>query len=256
MTTGGTTKADWYPDCAMVLAAGLGTRMRPLTDTLPKPLVSLDGRPLLDHVLDRIAASGIPRAVVNVHYLATKIEQHLASRTTPALVISDERDALLDTGGGVVRALPLLGPKPFLVHNSDSVWIEHGTSNIARLAKAWDGARMDALLLLARKSTSLGYEGKGDFELDVDGRVRRRKENAESDYVFTGVSIAHPRLLEGMPQGAFSLNRPWDDAIRRGRLFGIVLDGIWMHVGTPDAVDDAERLIARERANATRSLEG
>lgn len=241
---------DWVPECAMVLAAGLGTRMRPLTDTVPKPLVRLDGRALIDHVLDRIAAAGVPRAVVNVHYLADQIERHVAGRKAPAITISDERDALLDTGGGLVRALPLLGTMPFLVHNSDSVWIERGASNIVRLARAWDGARMDGLLLLASRATSLGYDGKGDFELDVDGRIRRRNRDYESDYVFTGVSIAAPRLFEGAPTGAFSLNRPWDEAITRGRLYGIVLDGIWIHVGTPDALEDAERLMARERGNA------
>jgi MurNAc alpha-1-phosphate uridylyltransferase len=245
-----------HPDCAMVLAAGLGTRMRPLTDTVPKPLVRLDGRALLDHVLDRIAAAGISRAVVNVHYLAGQIEQHVQGRQVPAITISDERDALLDTGGGVVRALPLLGRRPFLVHNSDSVWIEPGPSNIRRLAEAWDGASMDGLLLLASRRTSLGYEGKGDFELDVDGRIRRRNRDRESDYVFTGVSMADPRLLDGAPQGAFSLNRPWDEAIARGRLYGILLDGIWMHVGTPEALEDAGRLIARERGNVAATLRG
>lgn len=242
-----TAEALWVPETAMVLAAGLGTRMKPLTDTLPKPLVPLAGRALLDHVLDRIADAGIPRAVVNVHYLADKIEAHVAARMRPAITISDERDALLETGGGVVRALPLLGATPFLIHNSDSVWIEKGASNLRRLAAAWDPARMDSLLLLARRDTSLGYDGKGDFELHVDGRISRRLRDTESAYVFAGVSIACPAMFEGAPQGGFSLNRLWDKAIERGRLMGLVLDGIWMHVGTPEALAEAENLIKREQ---------
>lgn len=240
--------SKWTPQCAMVLAAGLGTRMRPLTDAIPKPLVPLDGRALLDHVLDRIAAAGIPRAVVNVHYLAGTIEKHLAQRTRPRITISDERDALLETGGGVVRALPLLGPEPFLIHNSDSVWIEHNEPNLSRLAGAWDGARMDTLMLLADRATSLGYEGRGDFEMDADGRLRRRSPDRESAYVFTGVSIAHPRLFQGLAEARFSLNTPWDQAIAAGRLYGVALDGIWMHVGTPEALADAGRLIERDRS--------
>ena len=240
--------SSWLPQSAMVLAAGLGTRMRPLTDTLPKPLVERHGRALIDHVLDRIADAGIPRAVVNVHYKAEAIESHLAGRTHPEVVISDERDALLDTGGGVARALPKLGAEPFLVHNSDSVWIEGATSNIRRLAHAWDPDRMDSLMLLAARRTSLGYEGAGDFDLQADGRITRRLQDRESDYVFTGVSIAHPRLFVNAPQGAFSLNLPWTSAIAAGRLFGLVLDGTWMHVGTPDALLEAGSRIEREHA--------
>lgn len=237
----------WIPEAAMVLAAGLGTRMRPLTDTMPKPLVPLKGRALLDHVLDRIADAGIPRAVVNVHYLADQIEAHVQGRTRPAITISDERDALLETGGGVVRALPLLGSSPFLVHNSDSVWIEKGAANLRRLCAAWNPERMDSLLLLARRDRSLGYDGKGDFELHVDGRLSRRPAGGESAYVFSGVSIAHPAMFEDAPEGGFSLNRLWDKAMSRGRLMGIVLDGIWMHVGTPEALIEAEQLIDREQ---------
>lgn len=230
---------------AMVLAAGRGERMRPLTDTLPKPLVRLAGRALIDHALDRLAAAGITHAVVNVHYLAGSIEQHLASRSAPVIVISDERDALLETGGGVVRALPLLGSEPFLIHNSDSVWIEGEGQNIARLIDAWDATRMDTLLLLAPTSTSLGYDGKGDFDLSSDGRLLRRSGNTAAPFVFAGVSIAHPRLFSGAPQGRFSLNVLWDRAIAAGRAYGIVLDGRWMHVGTPSAVVEAEAAIAR-----------
>lgn len=231
------------PETAMVLAAGLGQRMRPLTDTIPKPLVPLAGRPLVDHVLDRIAAAGIGRAVVNVHYRADLLVRHLEARTRPQIVISDERDALLDTGGGVRRALPLLGGRPFLVHNSDTVWIE-ATSNLSRLAAAWDDARMDALLLLADRATSLGYTGVGDFELGDDGRVVRRPAGATVPYVFAGASIASPRLLAGTEEGRFSLNVVWDRAMAAGRLYAVVLHGIWMHVGDPKALADAEALIA------------
>jgi len=230
----------------MVLAAGMGTRMRPLTDTIPKPLVALRGRPLIDHVLDRIAEAGIEGAVVNVHHHADKLEAHLATRKRPRITISDERGVLLDTGGGVVNALPKLGQSPFLIHNSDSVWIEGIGSNLARLIAAWDPARMDCLMLLAIGATSLGYEGHGDFNMTADGLVTRRTEHRESPFVFTGVSIAHPRLFEGAPQGRFSLNVLWDRAIERGRLYGARLDGMWMHVGTPEALKEAEKWIEHE----------
>ena len=230
---------------AMVLAAGFGTRMRPLTDKIPKPLVPLNGKPLIDHALDRLAAAGITHAVVNVHHFADQIEAHLADRTKPAITISDERGMLLDTGGGVVKALPLLGPRPFVIHNSDSAWVEGVGSNIARLIAAFDPERMDSLLLLALGATSLGYDGHGDFLMAPDGVLTRRPERGESPFAFTGVSIAHPRLFEGAPEGPFSLNVLWDRAIERKRLYGLRLDGVWMHVGTPQAVEDAERWIAR-----------
>lgn len=238
--------SPWRPEAAFVLAAGLGVRMRPLTDQVPKPLVRLKGRPLIDHVLDRIAEAGIGRAVVNVHHHADKLEAHLRQRKSPQIVISDERGLLLDTGGGVARALPLLGSGPFLIHNSDSVWIEGVGSNLERLFAAWDGAAMDALMLLASGTTSLGYEGSGDFAMGTDGRLVRRGERQMAPFVFTGVSIAHPRMLAGAPQGAFSLNRPWDEAIAKGRLYGIRLEGLWMHVGTPEALTEAERWIESE----------
>jgi N-acetyl-alpha-D-muramate 1-phosphate uridylyltransferase len=230
----------------MVLAAGLGKRMRPLTTDIPKPLVRLKGRALIDHVLDRIAAAGVAHAVVNVHHPADALEVHLQQRKTPQIVISDERGRILDTGGGVVHALPKLGSGPFLIHNSDSVWIEGVGSNLQRLFAAWDSATMDGLMLLASAATSLGYEGQGDFVMGNDGRLIRRGERQMAPFVFTGVSIAHPRMFEGAPQGAFSLNRPWDTAIEKGRLFGIRLDGLWMHVGTPEALTEAERWIESE----------
>lgn len=237
------------PTTAFVLAAGLGTRMRPLTDTLPKPLVPLAGRPMLDHVLDRLAAAGVTRAVVNVHYRADQIERHLAKRTTPAIVMSDERDRLLETGGGAVRALPLLGTAPFIIHNSDSVWLERGAGNIRRLIDTWNAARMDSIMLLAPVATSLGYDGRGDFHLNDDGTLRRRAGNTDAPYVFAGVSILHSCMLNGEAERPFSLNRVWDRALAANRLFGIVLDGVWMHVGTPDALAAANAAIARSSAS-------
>jgi MurNAc alpha-1-phosphate uridylyltransferase len=232
------------PTTAMVLAAGLGMRMRPLTDDKPKPLVRLRGRPLIDHVLDRLATAGIVRAVVNVHYRADQLIAHLAERKTPKVVISDERDTLLDTGGGLIRALPLLGDGPILIHNSDSVWTEGVGSNLVRLLEAYDPERMDSLMLLAATSASLGYDGAGDFAMDQLGVLRRRKEREIVPFAFTGVSIAHPRLFENAPKGAFSLNRLWDRSLAERRLHGLRLQGLWMHVGTPDALVEAEARLA------------
>lgn len=237
------------PTKAMVLAAGLGKRMRPLTNDIPKPMVAFQGRPLIDHVLDRLAAAGIAEAVVNVHYQPLPLERHLKTRKQPRVRISDERGVLLDTGGGVVRALPLLGSDPFLIHNSDSVWEEGIGSNLDRLIAAWDDSRMDSLMLLALGSRSLGYDGHGDFTMDADGRLRRREEGREAPFVFAGVSIAHPRLFEGAPDGAFSLNSLWDRAIDRDRLFGVRLEGTWMHIGTPEALAEAERFVTYDETS-------
>lgn len=241
-----TQPSNWRPRSAMVLAGGFGKRMLPLTQDKPKPMVELKGRPLVDHVLDRLAAAGIARAVVNVHYCADKLEAHVKHRARPEIVISDERQQLLDTGGGVVRALPMLGAEPFLIHNSDSVWIEGVGSNLERLFAGWDPDAMDSLMLLATAATSLGYDGPGDFVMDKDGRLSRRGEREMAPFVFAGVSIAHPRMFEGAPDGPFSMNRLWDMAIDSGRLYGIRLDGLWMHVGTPEALSEAERWIDRE----------
>lgn len=229
---------------AFVLAAGMGTRMRPLTNTMPKPLVRLAGRPLLDHVLDRLQEAGCSRAVVNVHHFADQIEKHLAARTSPRITISDERDTLLDTGGGAVRALPKLGDDPFIIHNSDSVWIEGMGGNIGRLVAAWDDNTMDALLLLAPSATSIGYDGVGDFSMDADGRLLRQSGARVAPFVFAGVSITSPRLFANAPSGPFSLNVLWNRAIEKQRLFGLRLEGIWMHVGTPAAITEAEQAIA------------
>lgn len=232
---------------AMVLSAGFGTRMAPANNTVPKPLVQLAGKALIDHVLDRHAEAGIQRAVVNVHYKADMLERHLKGRKRPAIEISDEREKLLDTGGGVKKALPRLGRGPFLIHNADSVWIEGVGSNLARLMQAWDDKTMDCLMMLASASHSLGYQGRGDFAFGADGRIRRRKMEQELvPFAFTGVSLAHPRLFDGSPDGAFSLNAVWDTAIAAGRAFGVRMEGTWMHVGSPDALAQAEQQLARE----------
>lgn len=236
------------PSSAFVLAAGKGERMRPLTETRPKPLLSVAGTPLIDQVLDRLAAAQIANAVVNVHYLADQIEDHLRHRRNPKIVISDERNELLDTGGGVVKALPKLGKAPFVIHNSDSIWIEGMGSNLDRLIDAWNENEMDSLMLLAPVATSIGYDGPGDFNMDSTGRLTRQTGARLAPFIFAGVSIAHPRLFDGAPQGAFSLNKLWNRAIDAGRLFGIRLEGIWMHVGTPDAIGEAENTIANSMA--------
>ena len=234
------------PDRAMVLSAGYGKRMQPLTETMPKPLIRLGGRALLDHVLDRLASAGVTTAVVNVHYLADQIEGHLAQRNGPDIVFSDERDQLLDTGGGVCRALHLLGEAPFFIHNSDSVWIEGAASSIERMARAWNPDAMDSLLMLAPVVNSVGYAGAGDFSMSPDGRLRRRTEGDIVPFVFAGVSIAHPRLFADCPEGPFSLNLLWDRALAAGRLFGLRHEGIWMHIGTPEALEEAERCLESE----------
>jgi MurNAc alpha-1-phosphate uridylyltransferase len=230
---------------AMVLCAGLGTRMAPANNVLPKPLVPLKGKALLDHVLDRHAEAGTERVIVNVHHKADLIEAHLAGRRVPRIEISDERERLLDTGGGVKKALPRLGEAPFLIHNSDSVWIEGVGSNLSRLVEAWDDARMDCLLLLAPAAQSLGYHGRGDFAFEADGRIRRRCAEQEMvPFAFAGVSVAHPRLFDGSPEGPFSLNLVWDRAIAAGRAFGLRMEGTWMHVGSGDALAQAEWLLS------------
>jgi MurNAc alpha-1-phosphate uridylyltransferase len=232
------------PQSAMVLAAGLGQRMRPLTATMPKPLVKVAGKALLDHVLDRLKEAGVKQAIVNVHYLGEQIIAHVASRTRPTIVISDERAELLDTGGGVVKALPLLGDKPFFHINSDTIWIDGVTPNLTRLVEAFDPATMDALLLLAPTAESIGYAGRGDFMMAPDGRLLWRDEREVAPFVFAGAAILSPRLFDGAPQGAFSLTALFHKAIEQGRLHGLRLEGLWMHVGTPDAIGLAEQAIA------------
>ncbi len=231
------------PRRAMVLAAGNGTRMRPLTERMPKPLVQVAGKALIDHVLDRLAAAGVETAVVNVHHFADQLERHLAARRNPRIVISDERAELLDTGGGVKRALDLLGDAPFFHVNSDTIWIEGVRPNLARLAGAFDPARMDALLLLAPTAGSVGYDGRGDYELKPDGRLKRRGEREVAPFVYAGAAILAPALFKSSPDGAFSLVRLFDRAMAEGRLYGLRLEGTWMHVGTPGAIAAAEAAI-------------
>lgn len=234
----------------MVLAAGFGERMRPLTLEMPKPLVPLAGKPLIDHVLDRLAVAGVDTAVVNVHYLPGQLEAHVQARggKPPEVVISDERGLLLDTGGGTTKALPLLGPGPFFVHNADSVWREGVRPALPHMLDLWDPGRMDCLLLLAPISTSIGYAAKGDFAMAPDGRLSRRGKRQAVPFAFAGVSLCDARLFGGAPQGPFSLNVLWDRALAQSRLFGMRLDGRWMHVGTPDALAEAETLFEREGA--------
>ena len=231
------------PKTAMVLAAGFGTRMRPLTDRMPKPLVSVAGKTLLDHVLDRLTEAGVERAVVNVHHFAEQMIDHLESRNDPRIVISDERGLLLDTGGGVLKALPELGEAPFFHLNADTIWIDGVRPNLARLAEAFDAASMDALLLLAPTAGSVGYAGRGDFSMASDGRLRKRAEREVAPFVYAGAAILTPALFAGSPPGAFSLTRLFERAADAGRLHGLRLEGLWMHVGTPDAIAAAEAAI-------------
>ena len=238
------------PRNAMVLAAGLGTRMGPLTKTRPKPLIEVAGKALLDHVLDKLAVAGVKTAVVNVHYLADQIEKHLGKRKKgkkPRIVISDERGLLLDTGGGVVKALPLLGSAPFFHVNSDTLWIDGSTPNLTRLAQAFDAKTMDALLLLAPAKGSIGYGGSGDFSLHADGRLVARVAGTQAPLVYAGAAVLSPALFERAPEGPFSLTALFERAAAKGRLHGLRIDGRWMHVGSPDAIAAAEAAIAAAR---------
>jgi len=236
------------PKSAMVLAAGLGLRMRPLTDNVPKPLVVVAGRALVDHVLDRLANAGVERAVVNIHYLADAMQRHLATRTHPRIVLSDERGLLLGTGGGVLRALPELGGAPFFHINSDSIWIDGVRPNLDCLAENFDAARMDALLLLAAATGSIGYSGRGDFVMAPDGRLQKRGEREVAPFVYAGAAILSPALFKHSPQGEFPLTMLFDRAAEAGRLHGLRLEGLWMHVGTPEAIAQAEAAIEASTA--------
>jgi MurNAc alpha-1-phosphate uridylyltransferase len=231
------------PKSAMVLAAGLGTRMRRFNGQAPKPLVRVGGKALIDHVLDRLADTGVERAVVNVHHLADQIERHLQSRKRPQIVISDERHALLGTGGGVVKALHELGDGPFFHVNSDTIWIDGVKPNLGLLAAAFAPERMDALLLLAPTTTSIGYAGRGDYAMTPDGRLMRRGEHDVVPFVYAGAAILTPALFRGAPVDAFPLTRMFDRAAEADRLYGLRLEGVWMHVGTPEAVAAAEAAI-------------
>lgn len=230
------------PKTAMVLAAGLGTRMRPLTDDRPKALVEVGGRALIDHVLDRLAEAGIEKVVVNVHWFADRLEAHLAARGRgPAIIISNEREALLETGGGLKKAHPLLGDAPVFVANIDSVWMDRGDAPwFDALVRLWDPVKMDACLLLATREGAIGFEGDGDFFLADDGRLTFRGEAASAPFAYMGVHITRPDYADGGPDGPFSLSPLWRASAAAGRLYGCVLDGDWMHVGDPQARAEAE----------------
>ncbi|HET7679868.1 MAG TPA: nucleotidyltransferase family protein [Xanthobacteraceae bacterium] len=236
------------PKRAIVLAAGLGTRMRAYSDKLPKPLVKVSGKALIDYALDRLADAGVEQAVVNVHYMADALEGHLARRTRPRIVISDERNELLGTGGGVVKALGHLGDAPFFYMNSDTLWIDGVKPNLPRLAQAFDPAEMDALLLLAPTTTSIGYDERGDFAMSTDGRLRRRPEREVVPFAYASAALLAPALFKDAPKGAFPLTVLFDRAAERGRLHGLRIDGIWMHVGTADAVAEAEAAMMESAA--------
>ena len=226
---------------AMAMAAGRGSRMRPLTDDRPKALVEVCGEPLIDWLLDKFAEAGVERCVVNVHYYADLLEQHLSGRAAPQIIVSDERETLLETGGGLVKAAPLLGGDPVFVANSDSVWIDEGEAGeLSRLAANFDPEAMDALLLLAPMDRQLGYDGAGDFLLHEDGRVERRGERDAAPFAYAGVQVLHPRLLEGEEEAVVSTNRRWDKALPSARVFGLRMESYWMHVGDPEAKDAAE----------------
>jgi MurNAc alpha-1-phosphate uridylyltransferase len=233
------------PKTAMVFAAGLGTRMRPITDTLPKPLVKVGGRALIDRCLDRLAESGVERAIVNVHWLADQIEAHLAKRRAPTIIISDERSKLLDQGGGIKRALPLIGAEPFLICNTDAFWIEGPRSNIARLAQSFDPETMDILLLVATCAGAVGVDWPGDFGMAHDGRLEPRDPRHVAPFVYTGVGILKPELFTRETAEVFRLAPFFHAAAAKGRLYGVRLDGLWVHVGRPETVGEAEIAVDR-----------
>ena len=233
------------PDTVMVFAAGLGKRMRPVTETMPKPLVKIAGRTMIDHMLDRFAEIGVKRAIVNVHYLADQLERHLAARKVPEIIISDEREKLLDQGGGIKKVLPLIRERPLFICNTDAIWLEGARSNLALLRERWDPAEMDILLLVAASATSIGVDWAGDFMMDAEGRLTRRAESEVAPFVYAGVGIIKPQLFAGVKVDVFRLAPFFFAAAERGRLFGQRLDGRWLHVGTPEAIEEAERAIAR-----------
>jgi len=229
------------PHTAMVMAAGLGKRMRPLTATKPKPLIEVGGKPLLDHVLERLRAAGVKKVVVNVHYLADAVEAHLISRANGLdIVISDERGLLMETGGGLVQAEPLIDCDPFLAVNSDNLWVDGPADTLRLLASHWDDARMDALLLLVPLARAENHKGMGDFHMDRVGRLRRRDRSHVAPFVFTGIQMISKRLLRDAPEGPFSTNVLWDRAIEEGRCFGAVHQGLWFDVGTPKSIPMTE----------------
>lgn len=229
------------PTTAMVLAAGLGTRMRPLTDHKPKALVEVAGKPLIDHVLDRLREAGVERAVVNVHHFADQMEAHLAARRDLELVVSDERAGLLDSGGGIQHARGLLGEAPIMLANIDSLWLEGAPPALETLKAAWDPARMDLVLLLVKRGHGIGFEGPQGFFMDEAGRLTHSTSpDVVTPYANVGFGIMTPQALEGPPEGAFSIYPTWRRLQAEGRLYGAVMDAFWMHVGDPAARDEAE----------------
>ena len=232
------------PKTAMVMAAGLGKRMRPLTATRPKPLIEVAGRALIDHVLERLKSAGVEKIVVNVHYLPGSIEAHLASKDHGLdFQISDERSVLLETGGGMVKAAPMIDADPFLVVNSDNLWVDGPADTLKLLASHWDSERMDALLLLVPHARAQNHRGIGDFHMDRAGRLRRREKARVAPFVFTGIQMVSKALLEGAPEGPFSTNILWDRAMEAGRCFGVVHQGLWFDVGTPKAIGETEAFL-------------
>jgi len=230
-------------DTAMVMAAGLGKRMRPLTASQPKPMVRVAGKPLIDHALDKLAEAGVARAVVNVHYLADQLQDHMEKRAAPAVTISDERALLLETGGGMVKAQGLL-PDPFFCVNSDNLWLDGPKNAFADLSARWNPAEMDALLLLVPHKGAMNFPGKGDFHMDGLGHLTRRRSGRIAPYIYTGIQLVSQRLLRDPPTGPFSTNLLWDRAIEEGRLYGVAFTGRWFEVGTPQAIKPTEQALA------------
>lgn len=239
------------PKNAMILAAGLGLRLRPITDKTPKPLVKVDGKTILDHTLDHLVEAGVERAVINTHHLAGQIDGHVKNRDDIEIILSAEPEEPLETGGGVKQALGDLGPDPFFVLNGDMVWQDGPENALGRLAERWDPADMDGLLLLHSTVEAYGYDGAGDFVVDPIGNLERRPEREISPYLFAGIQILEPALFEGTPDGKFSLNIIYDKIIEAGRLTGLIHDGDWFHIGTPDGLDQAENYF-REKFPGTR----
>lgn len=229
-------------DTAMVMAAGMGKRMRPLTATQPKPMVRVAGKPLIDHTLDRLAEAGVGRAVVNVHYLADVLEAHLKPRQSPATTISDERAELLETGGGMIKALPHL-PDPFFCLNSDNIWLDGPRNAFSELSERWDPEAMDALLLVVPHARAVNFDGRGDFHLDAMGRITRRKSGRVAPFIYTGIQIVSHRLLRDAPAGKFGTMLLWERAIDEGRLYGLPFTGLWFEVGTPQAIRPTEAIL-------------
>jgi N-acetyl-alpha-D-muramate 1-phosphate uridylyltransferase len=229
---------------AMIMAAGFGTRMRPLTNKIPKPLVKVQGRALIDHVMDRLVEAGVKTIVVNIHYMGDQIKAHVEKRKDVEIIISDETDTILDSGGGIFKALPHFKGEPFFHANADTVWVEGASQALKRLKAAWNPAEMDALMLLASTVTTVCYDGRGDFMMDAEGKLSRVPEGRISPFVWMSMEILHPRLFDGMRPGKFSINPLWDKAIAKGRLYGQRLDGVWMHIDRPEAIKQSEEYLA------------